>query len=322
MTTAIDSAAEPSPLDIGAALAIDIGGTKLAAGIVDGAGTVFCRRQVPTQQAGRDGEELFATLVQLLSDVQGEWSDSPGGSSPLSVCGVGSGGPMGPGGEEVSPLNIPAWDAFPLRSRLAEATGLATFVDNDAKALTLAEGWRGAAVGVRNYLGMVVSTGVGGGIVLDGRLLDGERGNAGHIGHVTVEPDGRACRCGSHGCLEAEASGTAIAAIPGRPAADADAAVIERTGTLVGRAVATVATLVDLRLAVVAGSVALGFGAPFFAAAQREIDARARLFYAVGCVIRPAGLGSEAPLVGAAAVGFRGLARSLPSSIPFPFRRQ
>ncbi len=201
-------------------------------------------------------------------------------------------------GETVSPLNIAAWRDFPLRARLREVTGLPTFVDNDAKALTLAEGWRGAAAGCRDYLGMVVSTGVGGGIVLDGRLLDGAAGNAGHIGHVVVEPDGRACRCGSRGCLEAEASGTALAAVTGRPAAEADAATIERTGTLVGRAVATVATLLDLRLAVVAGSVALGFGAPFFAAAQDEIDARACLPYAAGCVIRPAGLGGRRPAGG------------------------
>ena len=149
----------------------------------------------------------------------------PGPESP-SVCGVGCGGPMTPSGEEVSPLNIPAWQGFPLRSRLAELTGLPTHVDNDAKALALAEGWRGAAAGVPDYLAMVVSTGVGGGIVLDGRLLDGRLGNAGHIGHVIVEPDGRPCACGGRGCLEAEASGTAIAEVTGRPAAEAPPEVV------------------------------------------------------------------------------------------------
>jgi glucokinase len=152
-----------------------------------------------------------------------------------------------------------------------------------------------------------VSTGVGGGIVLDGRLLDGAQGNAGHIGHVIVEPDGRPCACGGRGCLEAEASGTAILAITGRAAADADADTIERTGRLVGRAVASVANLLDLRLAVVAGSVALGFGAPFFAAAQAEIDLLARLDFSRGTRIVPSTLGADAPIVGAAAVGFRGL---------------
>ena len=233
-----------------------------------------------------------------------------GNASPV-VCGVGCGGPMTAGGEEVSPLNIPGWRGFPLRARLRELTGLPAFVDNDAKALALGEGWVGAAAGESDFLAMVVSTGVGGGIVLDGRLLDGAAGNAGHIGHVIVEPDGRPCACGARGCLEAEASGTAIAAVTGRPAAEAGPDVIERTGRLVGRAVASVANLLDLRLAVVAGSVALGFGARFFAAAQAELDRSAQLDFSRGTRIVPSTLGADAPIVGAAAVGFRGL-ESLP----------
>jgi glucokinase len=175
--------------------------------------------------------------------------------------------------------------------------------------VALAEGWVGAAAGVGAYIGMVVSTGVGGGIVLDGRLLDGQAGNAGHIGHVVVEPGGRPCFCGGQGCLEGEASGRAIEAITGRPAAEASPEVIERTGRLVGRAVASVANLLDLRLAVVAGSVALGFGGRFFSAAQAEIDALARLEFSRGTIIRPAGLGGDAPLVGAAAVALYRLGR-------------
>ncbi|HEY1738473.1 MAG TPA: ROK family protein, partial [Acidimicrobiia bacterium] len=162
----------------------------------------------------------------------------------------------------------------------------------------------GAARGSTNYIAMVVSTGVGGGIVLDGRLLDGADGNAGHIGHVIVVPDGRECACGARGCLEAEASGTAIAAVTGAPANAAPPDVIERTGMLVGRAVASVANLLDLDLAVVAGSVALGFGAPFFAAAQRELDASCRLDFSRGMRITAAGLGDAGPLVGAARVAY------------------
>jgi glucokinase len=213
---------------------------------------------------------------------------------------------MSPGGEEVSPLNIAAWRSFPLRSRLAALTGVPTFVDNDAKALALGEGWVGAAAGHRDYLAMVVSTGVGGGIVLDGRLLDGRLGNAGHVGHMVVEPDGRACVCGGRGCLEAEASGTAIAAVTGRPARSATPAVVARTGTLVGRAVASVVNLLDLPLAVVSGSVALGFGEPFFRAAQEEMDLRCGLSFARGARIVPGGLGDRGPLVGAARVALMG----------------
>jgi glucokinase len=211
------------------------------------------------------------------------------------------------GGETVSPLNIACWRAFPLRARLADRTGLPVTVDNDAKALALGEGWIGAARAEPAFLAIVVSTGVGAGLVLDGRLLDGADGNAGHIGHVIVEPDGRRCECGARGCLEAEASGTAIAAVTGRPAAEAGPEVVTRTGRLVGRAVASVANLLDLRLACVAGSVALGYGAPFFTAAQAELDARARLEFSAGARIMPGGLGADGPLVGAAAVGWRAI---------------
>jgi glucokinase len=284
------------------ALAVDIGGTKLGAGLVDRTGAILDKATVATPRTD-SAEWLFGVLATLVTPfvVRG----------PV-VCGVGCGGPMTPGGAEVSPLNIPAWRGFPLASRLASLTGLAVFVDNDAKALALGEGWVGAAVGCIDYLAMVVSTGIGGGIVLDGRLLDGASGNAGHVGHLIVVPDGRRCACGARGCLEAEASGSALQAWTGRPAAQASAPVIERSGRLVGRAAASVAHLLDLRLAVVAGSVALGFGAPFFAAAQDEVDECARLSFAVGTRIVPAGLGEAGPLVGAAAVGWRGLRRPEP----------
>ncbi|HUQ38678.1 MAG TPA: ROK family protein [Acidimicrobiales bacterium] len=277
------------------ALAVDVGGTKVAAGLVSDSGELVERRSAPTRG---DAEALFASLLDLVTDLP---------SDDVEVCGVGCGGPMTAGGELVSPLNIPAWRDFPLRARLAVATGLPTFVDNDAKALALGEGWVGAAAGERDFIAMVVSTGVGGGIVIGGRLLDGAAGNAGHIGHVIVEPDGRICGCGARGCLEAEASGTAIATITGAPAEEARGEVIEHSGRLVGRAVASVANLLDLKLAVVAGSVALGFGAPFFAAAQAELDDRCRLDFSRGTRIIPAGLGDAGPLVGAGAVGWRGL---------------
>jgi len=285
------------------ALAVDIGGTKLEVGLVDRDGAIVHRARTATP--AREGpEDMFGALAGLIEKAL---AAAPEDRSVV-VCGVGTGGPMTRGGATVSPLNIPAWRDFPLHDRLVTLTELPTAVDNDAKALALGEGWIGAAAGCRDFVGMVVSTGVGGGIVLDGRLLDGAQGNAGHIGHVIVEPDGHPCPCGARGCLEAEVSGTAIAALTGRPPAEAGPEVIERTGTLVGRAVASVANLLDLRLAVVAGSVALGFGGPFFAAAQAELDRLARLEFSAGAVIRPGALRADGPLVGAAAVGWRALA--------------
>lgn len=290
-------------------LAVDIGGTKMAAAVVDPSGAILAEGRIATP-ASSDAEEVFAALVALTERVRAGTTSEP------VVCGVGCGGPMTAGGETVSPLNIAAWVRFPLRQRLAERVGLGVAVDNDAKALALGEGWLGAAQGSDNYMAMVVSTGVGGGIVVDGRLLDGEDGNAGHIGHVVVEPDGRPCACGGRGCLEAEASGRSIERMTGRPAAQAAEPIRRRTGQLVGRAVASMANLLDVELTVVAGSVALGFGAPFFEAAQEELSGRSRLDFSRSARIIPGGLGARGPLVGAAAVGRRAFAARLPTSGP------
>jgi glucokinase len=276
-------------------LAIDVGGTKLAAGVVDGEGRVLAHAQVPTE-ATADPEALFSSLLELVGSLRD--------AGPWELVGVGTGGPMDLWTGTISPLNIPAWREFPLRARLEEALGLPVALDNDAKALVLGERWRGAGRGHDNFMAMVVSTGVGGGIVLDGRLLDGRLGNAGHLGHLVVEPGGRRCRCGVRGCLEAEASGSAIEAITGRPAAEADEAMRRRCGELVGRAVASVVTLLDLDLVAVAGSVALRFGDCFFEAANESLELCTGLAFTEGARIVPAALGDLGPLVGAAAVGF------------------
>lgn len=276
------------------ALAIDIGGTKLAAGVVDDSGAVLVRDRVPTPP--RDVWQATARLVRRVL-----------AASPVepAVCGIGCGGPMDAAAGTVSPLHIPSWRAFPLREFATRLTGLPTVVDNDAKAIVLAEAWLGAARGHDDVLGMVIGTGVGGGIISRGRLLGGHHGNAGHIGHVVVEPDGRPCRCGGFGCLEAYCSGVALEAETGRSPQRASLSIKERTGTLVGRAIASVAAVLDLRLAVVGGSVALGFGEPFFTAAQAELDSRAQLSFTVGTRIIPVSLGPSAPLIGAGALAFR-----------------
>jgi glucokinase len=285
-----------------AVLAVDVGGTKMAVALVTADGAVVSRAVEPTP-AGGGGEAVWGVVAGLVSSVGGEARTL---GLRVVACGVGCGGPMTPGGELVSPLHIPGWRGFPLRARLASLAGAPAYVDNDAKALARGEGWVGAARGAGDYLAMVVSTGVGGGIVSSGRLLEGTGGNAGHIGHVVVEPEGRPCACGGRGCLEAEASGPAIAAWAGVPAESAPAAVRARVGALVGRAVASVANLLDLQLAVVAGSVALGYGDAFFDAARAEASARARLPFSRGLRIVPPLRGAEAPLLGAAAVGWWG----------------
>jgi len=290
-----------------AALAIDIGATKFAAGIVTRQGELLDRALVRLDQKW-NSEQLFDELSRAVKEQTNRARGHHG--ADVVVVGVGSAGPITPNVETVSPLNIEHWRDFPLRERLSTLTSLPVFGDGDAKALALAEGWLGAAKGVDNFMAMVVSTGVGGGIVLDGELLEGATGNAGHVGHVVVEPNGRRCSCGGRGCLEAEASGPAIEAITGRPPTQPTYETMVRTGRLVGRAVASVSNLLDLKLTVVGGSVALGFGATFFTAAQKTLDELCRIEFARGARIVPARLADEGPLVGAAAVGWRGFNRS------------
>lgn len=288
------------------AVAIDIGGTKFGVGLVTRSGELIDRAQVFIDH--RDSaDDLYDDLIRAV-EQQMQRAIEHHGVRP-SVIGVGSAGPIESNVETVSPLNITQWRHFPLRDRLIADTGLSVFGDGDAKALALAEGWLGAAKGVDNFMAMVVSTGVGGGIVLNGQLLDGESGNAGHIGHVIVEPNGRRCSCGGRGCLEAEASGPAIEAITGRPPTQPTYEIMVRTGRLVGRGVASVCNLLDLKLVVVGGSVALGFGATFFTSAQRTLDELCMLEFSRNARIVPARLADEGPLIGAAAVGWRGINR-------------
>jgi glucokinase len=281
--------------DIDTVLAVDVGGTKIAAGIVDRSGSLLRSAAVPTPREP-DPEAVFAALTGALDQI------TPDGDLAI---GVGSAGPMSAGGATVSPLNIPGWRDFPLQARLAEAYELPVVVDGDAKALALGEGWRGAGAGVANFLAMVVSTGVGGGIVLDGRLLDGASGNAGHVGHVVVVPDGALCGCGSRGCLEAEMSGTAIGRRLGGPASGAGPDEVERAGRLLGEGLASVTNLLDLSRVLVGGSVALGFGEPFFAAANAALHERSRLGFTAGCEVVPVGLAGDGPLVGAGGLAWR-----------------
>ncbi|MEE3256946.1 MAG: ROK family protein [Actinomycetota bacterium] len=283
-----------------------MGGTKLAAGLVGSDGRVLARDEVPTPSTTSE-DVLFEALVDLIGTVTQDCVS-------YDVCGVGCGGPMTLNGVLVSPLNIPAWRACPLSSKLEDTLGVSVAIDNDAKALALGEAWYGAGRRFKNFLAMVVSTGVGGGLVVDGMLLDGASGNAGHIGHVIVEPEGARCGCGAQGCLEAEASGPAIERRIGTKPSEADINEKVRAGTMVGRAVASVVNLLDLEQVLIGGSVALGFGEPFLDAANRELARRCQLEFSQGVRISTVELGHNAPIVGAAAIGFRSTEKAVRGS--------
>lgn len=287
-------------------LAVDIGGTKFAAGLVTPRGELLDRAVVLVDQ--NVGPEAHFNALAGIVEQQLEAADRH--EVRVVSVGVGSAGPITRNCETVSPINIPAWREFPLRKRLVDLTGLRVYGDLDGKALALAEGWQGAAKGLSSYCVLTVSTGIGGGIVLDGELLDGASGNAAHVGHIIVEPNGRRCGCGARGCLEAEASGLAIEAITGRSPTEPTYEIMRRTGKLVGRAVASLCTLLDLELVVVGGGVALGFAATFFNAANEELSTTAHLPYTRHARITPTRLGDRGPLIGAGAVGIRGMRRS------------
>ncbi|MHC5904005.1 ROK family protein, partial [Streptomyces sp. S6] len=186
--------------------ALDIGGTKIAGALVDGDGTILVRAQRPTP-ARENGE----TVMGAVEGVLGELTSSPLWDRVRGV-GIGSAGPVDASEGTVSPVNVPGWRGFPLVARVRAVTGdLPVELIGDGVAITAAEHWQGAARGYDNALCMVVSTGVGGGLVLNGRLHPGPTGNAGHIGHISVDLDGDPCPCGARGCVERIASGPNIA---------------------------------------------------------------------------------------------------------------
>lgn len=289
--------------------AVDIGGTKFEAGLVTERGEMLDRTRVPVDP-DVGPQSHFAALAGIVGEQLARARDHH--RVEVMAIGIGCAGPIEPDCETVSPVNIASWNRFPLRHFLVELTGLPVYGDLDAKALALAEGWLGAARGVRNFCAMTVSTGVGGGIFLDGDLLDGATGNAGHIGHLIVEPGGRRCGCGARGCLEAEASGLAIEAKTGRPPSEPTYEIMQHTGRLVGRAAAMICNTLDLDLVVVGGGVALGFGATFFNAAQIELDEMSRVGQGPAPRITSTRLGDRGPLIGAGAVGIRRMRRLSP----------
>lgn len=202
--------------------ALDIGGTKIAGALVDGDGTILVRAQRPTP-AQEDGD----TVMRAVAEVLGELTASELWGRARAV-GIGSAGPVDASAGTVSPVNVPGWRAYPLVDRVRAVTGdLPVELIGDGVAITAAEHWQGAARGHDNALCMVVSTGVGGGLVLNGRLHPGPTGNAGHIGHISVDLDGDPCPCGARGCVERIASGPNIArralADGWRPGPDGDA---------------------------------------------------------------------------------------------------
>ncbi|MFH9736120.1 ROK family protein [Streptomyces roseolus] len=307
----------PTPRPASAPVAaLDIGGTKIAGALVDADGRILARTQRPTP-AGEDAEGVFGAVGAVLDAL----ATSPAWAAAEAV-GIGSAGPVDAARGTVSPVNVPGWRGFPLVERVGEhAGGRPVTLVGDGVAMTAAEHWLGAARGHADALGLVVSTGVGGGLVLGGRLHPGPTGNAGHIGHLSVDLDGDPCACGGRGCVERLASGPHIArhALDGgwRPGPDGDAsaaavaeaaraghpaavAAFERAARALAAGIAATAHLVEVDIAVIGGGVA-GAGEVLFAPLRRALADYATLSFARGLTVVPAATGADAGLLGAAA---------------------
>lgn len=293
-------------------LCLDIGGTKTAAGLVDPAGVVVHSAKCPTPAAG-GAEQVWAAVVGMIAEAL----SVAGGA--VGAVGIASAGPIDLRDGSVSPINIPSWRGFPLVDRVVAAVpGVPVRLGGDGVCMALGEFWLGAGRGARFMLGMVVSTGVGGGLVLDGIPYDGRTGNAGHVGHMVVDQDGLPCPCGGRGCVETVASGPSMArwarangwcAPPGagaRGLADAAAAgdpvalaAFHRGTSALAAMIASVGAVCDLDLVVIGGGVAKS-GRLLFDPLRAALADYARLDFLSGLRVMPAELGGDAGLVGAA----------------------
>jgi glucokinase len=232
----------PAPDDL--VLGLDVGGTKLAAGVVAGDGRVLSERVAPSRrEEGPDA--MIGRHLELGREAVQE-----AGVPWRSIAGIGiaCGGPLDPfAGIIQSPLHLPGWDDVPLTRIVSDALGLPSAVDNDATAGAIAEWWFGAGRSrdVRHLVYLTISTGVGGGLVLDGRPYRGAAGNAGELGHLTIDRLGRPCSCGRLGCVEAYASGTNIAVRAREALATGEASSLGGLEPLTARDVAAAAAAGD-----------------------------------------------------------------------------
>lgn len=295
-------------------LAFDIGGTKIAAGLVGAEGELLHQNRQFTPRSA-DPDEVWLAADRSICDALAVADGTVAG------VGISSAGPIDLADGTISPVNIPAWRGFPVRDRVASAVpGVPVRLGGDGLCMALGEHWRGAGQGAAFMLGMVVSTGIGGGLVLDGVPYDGRTGNAGHVGHMIVELDGPLCNCGARGCVEAIASGPHLAAwaraqgwvgpknndakelADCAAAGDAVAVAAFRRGArAIAAMIASVGAACDLDLVVIGGGVA-NAGPVLFDPLHAALGDYAALDFIRGLRVVPAALGGEAGLIGAAAL--------------------
>jgi len=309
-------------------LGIDIGGTNLVAGCVAADGSRLAGFLSEPTLPERGADDVVTRLVRLArQSMDGLRAEAP--TARVIGVGVGAPGPLDTHRGIVLLTPNLGWVNFPLRDRVRDGLGLPASLDNDANCAVLGEHWRGAAQGARNAIGVTIGTGIGGGLVLDGRLYHGSSDCAGEIGHTTIEMNGRRCACGNYGCLEAYASGPAIArraleaiergaesALAALPPAQVTAQVVYEAATagdvlarevvqdtahFLGGAVANLVNVFNPEVVVVCGGVTLA-GDSLFVPLRREVARRAFKPAVDACRIVPGALTGSAGVYGAARV--------------------
>jgi glucokinase len=290
------------------ALAIDLGGTQLRVAVVDAVGQILRRAAEPTDVAGGP-EKIVAQMIRLAAEMKRE------GGPKIAAVGVSSPGPLdSDAGRTIEIPTLPGWTDYPLRQVLGERLALPVVLENDGISAAYGEWKFGAGHGFDNLVYVTVSTGIGGGVVADGRLLRGRRGMAGHVGHMMIAADGPVCPCGGRGCFEALASGTAFNAAAQKAGySDAKAAleaardgdqkafsVVEREADFLGYGFASLLHLYSPNRIIVGGGVSQGLDLMLARILDRVRHLVMPPFRDVEIV--KAKLGDNAGLIGAAAM--------------------
>jgi glucokinase len=295
-------------------IGIDLGGTKIATALCNESGEIIWRTEVSTQ-ATAGPQAVMARMVASAREAQQQ-----AGQDKIVGIGIGAPGPLNPKtGIVAAPPNLPGWDEIYLVNDFERVMGLPTHLENDANAAALAEWFLGAGCKVDNMFYITVSTGIGSGAVVDGKVRHGTTGAFAELGHMVIDMNGPRCNCGNHGCLEAFASGTAISRMAREQlgvdwGADQLAAAAERGNSkaqsileqayhALGIGIMNVVNLFDPSIIVVGGGVSR-IGDPLFRALNRAVHEN-RFRPASNIPVVPARLGTDAGVIGAALLPFK-----------------
>ncbi|MBN1639786.1 MAG: ROK family protein [Anaerolineae bacterium] len=301
------------------AVGIDIGGTKIAVAAVTAEGTLLSRVEIATE-AARGFPDGLRRITALVRRAMAEAGDE---EAALAAIGIGCPGPLDPlAGTIDNPYTLPTWDGVDIVTPLRTRFGVPVALENDADAAAMGECWLGAGRGGRTVVMVTIGTGIGGGVIVDGRIYRGAGGAHPEIGHLALDPDGPACYCGIAGCWESLASGSAIAEAARKrlPAHDAETitgerviamaragdpiarAVVDRAAQATARGVFSLINLYLPDIVVLGGGVMAAYD--LFAPVIHDVVSRDTMAPVGQIAVRRAALGNDAGLYGAARIAF------------------